>query len=71
MRPNALTAPNAVPRLAVPTATSGLWAAMAARFRSHEPMPTVEVAELSPRPSMFEYDPAEAAPLHEFPDELL
>ena len=55
-------------RSVVAGTTSGLWRAMTHKVRTHDTIPTVEVSDLAPRASMFDYDPAEAEVLLEVPD---
>jgi hypothetical protein len=49
-------------------ASNGLWRAMTDRVRRAQPLPTVEVSDLSPGQSMFDYDPGRAVALTELPD---
>ncbi len=54
-------------RLAAVT-TAGLWRAITDRVRATDSLPTVEVADLSPRRSMFHYDPDRATALTDLPE---
>ncbi|MGI9578171.1 MAG: hypothetical protein ACR2OH_08240 [Microthrixaceae bacterium] len=65
MNASVLTPAKVSHRLATST---GLWRAMAERVVPAETLPTIEVAEIAPRMSMFDYDPAEAVALTEIPD---
>jgi hypothetical protein len=56
-------------RLAAVT-TAGLWRAITDRVRATDSLPTVEVADLGPRQSMFDYDPADAVVLTDLPDRI-
>ena len=70
-----LTPAKASPQIAAQriaaAATTGLWRAMTDRFRPAGALPTVEVVNLAPRQSMFDYDPSQAVLLADLPDELL
>lgn len=54
-------------RLAAAT-TTGLRRAMCEQVRRTDSLPTVEVADLSPRRSMFHYDPDRATALTDLPE---
>ena len=69
-----LTPAKASPQIAAQriaaAATTGLWRAMTDRFRPAGALPTVEVENLAPRRSMFDYDPEHAVELTELPGHI-